>query len=275
MTTESTKITGYKTVSLDMASWYDPKYKFTVGKTHTVSNSVKDGQSCGRGLHFCQNQYDLPLYNGNHSEHIVLLVEADEADVLGSDGTKTRVSKLKVVKEYERVERFNKEFLKALEHCKKLVEGLGSPATVISSQKVQALFAPIKAANIAVKGIRVFSNEFELEHWVNQECVSFNLNTSADAEDKVATELSYSLPFTFKELGFSVETSDNCNVLFAAYCEAHSDKKKTKLLASRKAYVEMLALGLVPLGYTNKNVLVVYQPEVVKATKKPSKKAGK
>ncbi len=272
--TESKKIVGFKTVALNMASWHDPNYIFTMGKTHTIAGAKKDGQPCGPGLHFCENEEDLDDYNGNHMEHIVLQVEADEADVLGRDTSKTRVKTLKIVKELRRVERFSKDFYAVLEKCKKVVPALGKPKSLMTLQKAQSL-----AASAKIKSVRLVSNMYEAEHWVNQECLEFELPVDYDVSDKIAEDVQCNVSINDKESGFSFEFSNNVSCILGFYCEQLIEPK-SKRIAEATAYVEFLKAGCLPIGRDRKGALLIFQPAVVKpvvkkSSKKPSKKAGK
>ena len=272
--TESKKIVGYKTVTLNMASWHDPKYIFTMGKKHTIAGAKKDGQPCGPGLHFCENKEDLDDYNGNPMEHIVLQVEADAYDVLGRDNTKTRVKSLTITKELSRVERFSKDFYSVFEKCKKIIPLLGKPKALMSAQRAEALAKQTKA-----KSVRLISNMYEVEHWVNATCLELELPVDYDVTDKVSEEMTCDLNIHDKETGFSFDFSGNIVSALGFYCEQLSDAK-SKRVAEATAYVEFLKAGCVPIGLNSKNTLLVFQPAVVKpvvkkTSKKPSKKVRK
>jgi hypothetical protein len=83
-----------------------------------------------------------------------------------------------------------------------------------------------------------------------------------------------------KELGEDFYFGDAASQIMGLYCESFGDAKKSKQHAASLALLEFLKAGYLPFGYNRQKMLLVYEPEVVKApvkkaSKKPSKKAGK
>src|SRR3990167_5004270 len=88
---------GYKMVRPDGKSYIEPHTLYTVGEI-VEQAGPKDGQACGVGLHIAFQPH-IPLTMNASYPWRLLEVEYAEADILGKDEQKVRVSKLNVVRE--------------------------------------------------------------------------------------------------------------------------------------------------------------------------------
>lgn len=101
------KITGYKTVDMEMSSFFDPSFKFQVGVERIVTLTDQDkrkygSDSCGVGLHFSPT-IDAAKSYARTFPHLLFEVVSDEKYLIGKDNNKYRVSRLTLVREIDSV----------------------------------------------------------------------------------------------------------------------------------------------------------------------------
>jgi len=269
-------ITGYKTVTTDMASWFNPRYKFVVGKTHTVKNAYEDGRACGEGLHFCLKRKDVEPHTKDKENYILLQVESRVEDILGMDNAKVRSKTLKIVKVLEKVEKYGAPFKKALVEVKgmKLLNSFLKPrkATTEAAIKLAAV-EPMKT--LGCKKLHIFSNLFELHYFLEEDTATLDpkgdqLYTASNSSvlNKFISGNEYK-GFGFKALEPSSTMCLEVNLIAEKIARGYLDSASGSPVSNKNKYAKsllaILQLGCVPLGNRN-GTFLVYLPTETKLT---------
>ncbi len=276
---EKHTITGYKSVTLGMASWYSPNYKFTVGKTHTVKNARDDGRPCGEGLHFCLKKKDVEPHTKDKDNHILLQVEANVDDILGMDSSKVRVKSLKVIKVLEKVSKYGAPFKTALKTVKDMKLGTKFLKPKKSTNEATIKLAAVEAMKImGCKKLHVFSNLFELNYHLEDGGHDFyncdykpghgRLFSGTDSMvlNKMISGTDYK-GVGFKaldpSLDFSIPVNKIADKIVYGYLESSSMTPVAERNKLCKALIDMLALGCLPVG-NRLGTFLVYLPTETK-----------
>ncbi len=267
-------ITGYKTVTAGMASWYDPKYKFAVGKTYTIKNAREDGRPCGEGLHFCLKQKETEQYTKDRQNYIVLQVESDVADILGMDSSKIRTKTLKVVKILEKHTKYGAAFHTTVKELKAMRLGMKflKPKKTTNEAVIKAASAePMKI--LKAKKLHVFSNLFELNYYLEDEDTTITMNGSrifSGNEQHVLNKHVTGDPYKlcgFKALSvglsFCIHVQKVADNIVHGYLESSSVTPVSEKKKLCKSLVDLLALGALPIGVRS-GTFLVYLPAETK-----------
>lgn len=173
------KIVGFKTVSLNLTSFYDSDFKFEVGVPRTVTLSKAQQQmygkaSCGVGLHFSPTPEQAVSF-ANYHNYKLFHVESDTKYLLGKDSKKYRVSQLTLIKEVD-LKALELERLKLEEDFNKTIANLDKnflqPKKKVTKQKaVSNLTSWFKKTGRKGKlKIHFVDNFFEAVHYAGNAC---------------------------------------------------------------------------------------------------------
>jgi hypothetical protein len=243
-------IVGYKTVSLKMMSWHDPKYKFVVGKEHTPKGksgqAIALGAPCGVGLHFCHKKpSDCLRYTQDEDSYILLEVQANKADILGQDDHKTRVRKLKVNKIIKTVNACGPAYQAAEKEAEQVAKNLFTNKTQASASKVNKLIKDwAKATNRKTVKSYISNSVYEAVHLAERVQVFFG---SCD---------NY-LSFPRKSFPYELDAymmDDVIEDILSSYVICHKTPSKADALTNKLDKAEyaplfqLLKLGVLPIG---------------------------
>lgn len=252
-------VVGWKTVNIDMCSWFDPKYKFTVGKEHTTHiNSIYKNQSCGTGLHFGVTEEEA-IDQASDNEYFMLEVQTYEKDILGRDDQKIRTKKLKVNKILEKKTVHGEEWELALKEIKDTLsnKSLFKPNAAATDAKLTALAKDFAKAheNSSIK-IRIIDNVYELNYALNQIDNYEGCNNSDRTDEEVE---SMKIP-NYNIVNYFLFEEGITNIL-RNYLAAHQSDSSENDLALIKPAFEMITLGCYPVGTTSDNKhFVIFRP---------------
>lgn len=261
----SKKIKGYKTVDIDMCSWYDPEYKYEVGKTFTIKDPALTGAACGRGLHFCRNRDYVWDFTSN-DQYILLEVEANIKDVLGEDSRKTRVSKLKIVKVLEEKTPYSQAFKKAAKEVEamKLGKSYMKPVNVNNKKKINPLAnSLLKYFNCSK--VRITDNIFEMGYFFQRNDALFHYSTERldiyDVLEGINSRMNFPKFRDLKENKLSLYTQNLAESIVCGYLtEVASNNSSESEIQRLKTLVKILSLGALPIGPCGNKTFVVFAP---------------
>lgn len=260
-------IVGYKTVDTNMAAFYNGKFKYTVGKEHTVkvSSANGNGKACGTGLHFAPTkQGAITFAQAYDDDYILLEVQSLESDIVGQDGSKYRTRKLFVNKVLSKVESRGPEWKKAVTEIEALAKKILIPNKNVTNKQINTAVEAIRKAHGRKKlEVYITDNIYEANAAMENIGTDFHDNSekSYNLANKVAddSELykSYHLPIDTYLLGDAV-TNILCGYLTAH--ETPLGKANQKQIAKIKPFFNLLALGLLPIGFGSKQNFIIFKP---------------
>lgn len=267
---KSEVIVGYKTVDTEMKAFHDGKFKYAVGKNHTVKVPAHsmNGAPCGKGLHFAPTkQGAINFARGYDEDYILLEVQSLKSDIIGKDSNKYRTKKLFVSKIIATVNSIGPEWKQALSEIKALNSKICVPNKNVTSKQITAAVEAIRKVTGRKKlNAYITNNLYEANAAVvdipyyapNSGCgKSFSAADSAANESDVYK--SHDLPidtYAWKEI---------LSNLFHTYLEAHELPSGTKIdekkVAKIKPYFDLLSLGCFPIGFGSKQNFVIFKPD--------------
>jgi len=261
-------IVGWKTVDANMCSWYNPDYKFTVGKEHTTHIDFSYGKDpCGTGLHFGKTEEEA-IDQAADDEYIMLEVQTYERDILGQDGKKIRTKKLMVNKILEKKTVCGEEWEAALEEIKEVSKKLLKPNKAATIQKLTALSnAYCKAYGYSNAKMHLIENQYELNYALEQTDDTFDNSSGSDRTEEEIGELDFSVPNSDVIDNWSME--ERAINIAQGYLADHQTDASEKDLAQSKPLFELLSLGCLPIGMTidGKHFVIFHPTEDISKTK--------
>lgn len=261
-------IVGYKTVDTNMAAFYNGKFKYTVGKEHTVkvSSANGNGKACGTGLHFAPTkQGAITFAQAYDDDYILLEVQSLESDILGQDFSKFRTKKLFVNKVVSKVESRGPEWKKAVTEIEALAGKLLVPNKSVTTKQINIAVEAIRKAHGRKKlEAHIIDNLYEADAAIESIGTYFYDNDNVKNYDIAIGAANASGLYKAHHLPIDTYrwTEAISNVL-CGYLEAHEaplGKADQKKVAKVKPAFDLLALGLLPIGFGSKQNFVIFKP---------------
>lgn len=259
-------IVGYKTVDTDMKAFHGGKFQYTVGKDHTVKIPANDhGNSCGTGLHFAPaKQTAINFAKSYDDDYILLEVQSLESDIVGQDGSKYRTRKLFVNKVLSKVESRGPEWKKAVTEIEALAKKILIPNKNVTNKQINTAVEAIRKAH-GRKKLEVYITDNIYEANAAMENIGTDFHDNSEKSYNLANKVvddselyqSYHFPIDIYILGDAV-TNILCGYLTAH--ETPLGKANQKQIAKIKPFFNLLALGLLPIGFGSKQNFIIFKP---------------
>lgn len=93
------EVIAYKMVRKDLTSFYDPDFKYEVGKIAEAKDPDESDESCAPGLHFSNANYSDCVEDVRHSTFLIARIKLD--DIITVQEGKIRCRKAEIIGKYD------------------------------------------------------------------------------------------------------------------------------------------------------------------------------